>query len=287
MATFFNQATLSYNGNVKSSNVTTGQIIEVLSASKNAVLDNYSLDNDAVFVVSIINNGNTAFNNITVTDNLGSYTPEGSTTDVVPLTYVNDSVNLYVNGIQQTAPTVSDTNPLTIENINVPANSNVIIIYAAKPNQFAPPGTDGNITNRAVISGNNFADITVSETITPNNSANLTISKSLSPTEVEENGEITYTFVIENYGNTASLPTDNVIFRDVFSPVLNSLTATFNGTTLVQGTNYSYDNTTGEFVTLNGQIEVPEAKFTQNAQTGIWSVQPGVSTLIIKGNIQS
>ncbi|MDE5771556.1 MAG: hypothetical protein K2I06_08035 [Ruminococcus sp.] len=287
MATFYNQATLSYNGNVRSSNVTTGQIIEVLSASKNAVQDNYSPDNDVVFVVSIINNGNTAFNNITVTDNLGSYTLAGSTADVVPLTYVVDSVNFYVNGVLQNAPTVSDTNPLTIENINVPANSNALIVYAAKPNQFAPLGTDGSITNRAVVSGNNFADIPVEETITPNNTADLTISKSLSPTEVQENGEVTYTFVIENYGNTASVPADNVIFRDVFSPVLDSLTAVFNGTSWAEGTNYSYDSTTGEFVTLNGQIEVPAAQFTQDAQTGVWSVQPGVSTLVIKGNIQS
>lgn len=287
MATFYNQATLSYNGNVKSSNITTGEIIEVLSAAKNAVRDNYSPDNDSVFAVSIVNNGNTAYNNITVTDNLGSYTLAGSTADVVPLTYVTDSVNLYVNGVLQTAPTVSDTNPLTIENINVPANSNALVIYAARPNQFAPLNTDGSITNRAVISGDNFADIPVSETITPENTANLAISKSLSPTEVQENGEVTYTFVIENYGNTASVAADNVIFRDVFSPVLNSLTATFNGTPWVQGTNYNYDNTTGEFVTLNGQIEVPAAQFTQDLQTGAWSVQPGVSTLVIKGNIQS
>ena len=185
MATFYNQATLSYNGNVKSSNITTGEIIEVLSATKNAVRDNYSPDNDSVFAISIVNNGNTAYNNITVTDNLGSYTLAGSTADVVPLTYVTDSVNLYVNGVLQTAPTVSDTNPLTIENINVPANSNAIVIYAARPNQFAPLNTDGSITNRAVISGNNFADIPVSETITPENTANLAISKSLSPTEVQ------------------------------------------------------------------------------------------------------
>lgn len=287
MATFYNQATLSYNGNVRSSNVTTGQIIEVLSAAKNAVQESYTPDNDVVFAVSIINKGNTAFNNITVSDNLGSYTVSGSNTEVVPLTYTADSVKLYVNGVLQTAPTVSATNPLTIENINIPANSNAILIYAAKPNQFAPLGTDGSITNSAVISGNNFADITATETVAPDNTANLNISKSLSPTEVEENGEVTYTFVIENYGNTASVPADNVIFRDVFSPVLNSLNATFNGTPWTRGTNYNYDNTTGEFVTLDGQIEVPAAQFTQDAQTGAWSVQPGVSTLVINGNIQS
>ena len=34
MATFTNQATLTYNGNVITSNIATGEIIEVLSATK-------------------------------------------------------------------------------------------------------------------------------------------------------------------------------------------------------------------------------------------------------------
>lgn len=185
MATFYNQATLSYNGNVKSSNITTGNIIEVLSADKNAVSGKYSVDNDVVYVISIVNNGNTAYNDIKITDNLGSYTPSEMSPAVVPLTYVPDSVNLYVNGVKQSAPTVSATNPIIIENISVPANSDAVLIYSAKPNQFAPLDTNGSITNNAVISGSNFADIPVSETITPNNSADLTISKSLTPIEVE------------------------------------------------------------------------------------------------------
>ena len=287
MATFYNQATLSYNGNVRSSNITTGNIIEVLSAEKHAVQDTYSADNDVVYVISIVNNGNMAYNGIRITDNLGSYTPSDTAPAVVPLTYVPDSVNLYVDGVKQADPTVSDTNPLTIENISVPAGSNAVVIYSARPNQFAPLSTDGSITNNAVISGNNFTDIPVTDTITPKNSADLTISKSLTPTEVAENGAVTYTFVIQNYGNTASLSTDDIVFRDVFTPVLTSLTATYNGTPWVAGTNYTYDTTTGEFVTTAGQIEVPPATFTQDPQTGAWSVQPSVSTLVIKGNLQS
>ncbi|MDE6034543.1 MAG: hypothetical protein K2G36_01350 [Ruminococcus sp.] len=287
MATFFNQATLSYNGNVRSSNITTGNIIEVLSAEKHAVQDNYSADNDVVYVISIVNNGNMAYNGIRITDNLGSYNPSDTAPAVVPLTYIPDSVNLYVDGVKQADPTVSATNPLTIENISVPAGSDAVVIYSARPNQFAPLDTTGSITNNAVISGNNFADIPVTDTITPKNSADLTISKSLTPTEVEENGAVTYTFVIQNYGNTASLSTDDIVFRDVFTPVLTSLTATYNGTPWVQGTNYTYDTTTGEFVTTAGQIEVPPATFAQDPQTGAWTVQPSVSTLVIKGNLQS
>jgi len=37
MATFFNQATLTYNNNVINSNITSGEIQEVLSITKTAV----------------------------------------------------------------------------------------------------------------------------------------------------------------------------------------------------------------------------------------------------------
>ena len=41
MATFFNQATLTYNNNVTSSNIVSGELLEVLTATKTAVPDSY------------------------------------------------------------------------------------------------------------------------------------------------------------------------------------------------------------------------------------------------------
>ncbi len=41
MATFYNQAPLSYNGNTTTSNITTGELVEVLSAKKHAILPDY------------------------------------------------------------------------------------------------------------------------------------------------------------------------------------------------------------------------------------------------------
>jgi hypothetical protein len=41
MATFTNQATLTYNDTTTSSNIVTGEILEVLSATKTAVVDRY------------------------------------------------------------------------------------------------------------------------------------------------------------------------------------------------------------------------------------------------------
>ena len=287
MATFYNQATLSYNGTVTSSNITTGEILEVLAASKNSVTGSYTSDSEEVFVISLVNNGASCLENITVTDDLGAYQfgPEGTEMTVVPMTYTEGSMSCYVNGILQAAPVVSSLSPLTVTGINVPAGGNTALIYAARTNQFAPLGENASIVNTAVMSGTGFSDVSAAATLVPAEGADLAISKSLSPTAVEENGQVTYTFIIQNFGSTAADVSDNVIFNDIFDPALSNLRAEFNGAVWAAGTNYTYEETTGAFTTLEGQITVPAAQFTQDASTGAWSVQPGVSTLIITGNI--
>lgn len=86
MAVFTNQATLTYNGNVINSNITTGEILEVLSATKTAVVETYSQDSEITYVIQILNSGTTAFTGLTITDDLGSYA--FGTTTLVPLYYV-------------------------------------------------------------------------------------------------------------------------------------------------------------------------------------------------------
>ena len=46
MPAFTNMATLTYNGNTVNSNVVTGQILEVLTVIKTAVLPEYSVGDD-------------------------------------------------------------------------------------------------------------------------------------------------------------------------------------------------------------------------------------------------
>lgn len=285
MATFYNQATLSYNGTVTSSNITAGEIIEVLSAEKYAVTPTYSVNSDLVYIISIINSGSSAVRNITVTDDLGRYDFGEEGGSAVPLTYNEGSASIYVNGVQQSAPSVTSLSPLTITGITVPAGGNVLLVYSAKANRYAPLGADSSITNTAVISGTGLEDITVSETVTADTAIDLAVTKSLSPAEVEENGEVTYTFVIQNYGINEVTSADDVIFADTFTPALSSLTAEFNGSAWTAGTNYSYSETTGLFSSLAGQVTVPPAQFSQDPTTGEWSVQPGISTLVITGNI--
>jgi uncharacterized repeat protein (TIGR01451 family) len=288
MAAFYNQATLSFNGNVLSSNITAGEIVEVLSASVDAVITTYTTDSQNVYVINIINTGSAPVTGLTVTSDLGAYTTGEETQTkitVVPLTYITGTVNYYVNGVEQAAPTVTSASPLTVTGISVPAGGNAAIVYAVSTNQYAPYGTGASITNTVTVSGDGLTDITASAVTTPSAEPVLAISKSLSPTTVEENGSLTYTFIIQNTGGSPATADDDIIFSDTFTPVLNGLTATFNGVQWTESTQYTYDDVTGLFTTASGQITVPAATYTQDETTGAWTVQPGVSTLVITGTI--
>lgn len=283
MATFFNQATLSYNGNTTTSNITTGELIEVLSAAKTAVSNTYEPDDKITYVVSIVNTGTIPYTNLTITDDLGSYTLNTET--LTPLTYVDGSVKYYVNGALQTTPTVTSGPPLVFTGINVPANGNALIVYEAETNAFTPLDTTSTINNTATVSGATIGtDITATETVTAANQAELTISKSISPSTVTENSQVTYTFIIQNTGNTPAAATDNAVVTDTFNPILSDLTVTFNGTAWTSGTDYTY-NTGGTFTSLPGRITVPAATYTQNPTTGEWAINPGISILTITGTI--
>ncbi|MBR5473852.1 MAG: hypothetical protein IKU83_00430 [Lachnospiraceae bacterium] len=283
MATFTNQATLRYNGNVVNSNVTTGELIEVLSAAKTAVIDTYNQGSDITYVINIVNSGSVAFSGISVTDNLGAYTFGLET--LVPLDYVDGSIRYYVNGALQPAPVVAAGPPLVINGLTVPANGVTTVIYVARANQYAPLDLEGIITNTAVIAGGGVAEITVTETVTPDSGVRLTIAKSICPRTVTENGTLTYTFVIENTGNTPALVADNVSIGDVFNPILTDLTVTFNDVVWSEGVEYVYSEATGEFATVVGQITIPAATFVQDAVSGEWLIEPGIGVLTVTGTV--
>ena len=283
MATFFNQATLTYNNTIINSNITTGELEEVLSITKTAVLDTYTPGDEITYVINIRNTGTLAYNDLTITDDLGTYTSGART--LTPLTYEADSTTYFVNGVLQPAPTVTAGPPLTISGINVPAGGVATIIYAAQLNQFAPLDVGDTIVNAATLSGGGITPVSATETITAANEADLTITKSLNPTVVTENGQITYTFVIQNTGNTPVTATDNAIITDTFDPVLSNITVAFNGVSWATPTNYTYNTVTGQFATNAGQITVPAATYTQDPTTGAVIIQPGISTLTVTGTV--
>jgi uncharacterized repeat protein (TIGR01451 family) len=286
MATFFNQATLSYNGGSISSNITSGEIIEVLSATKTAVVDEYVQGDEITYVINIVNAGSTPFTNLTLTDNLGSYDFGTPAITLYPLDYVDGSVKYFADGVLQPTPPVTAGPPLQISGITVPANGVATVAYTVSANEFAPPDEAGIITNVATVDGGGLTTpITATETVSASVSPEFSITKSVSPTTVAENDQVTYTFVIENTGNTAAIATDNVTVTDVFDPSLANITVTYNGAPWSEGTDYTYNEATGLFATVAGKITVPAATFTQDPITGAYATAPGIATVTVTGTI--
>ncbi|MBO5930920.1 MAG: hypothetical protein J6Q70_01635, partial [Clostridia bacterium] len=278
------QAQLSYNNATINSNIAVGEILEILSADKIAVTTTYNAGGDVTYVISAVNSGTTPVGGISVTDNLGAY-PFGEET-LYPLTYKDGSVRLYINGVLQAAPTTVAGPPLVISGITLPANSNIVLVYEATVNSFAPLGEGDSVVNTATVTGNGIATpITATETVTPATEAMLDITKSISPVPVAENGVVTYTFVIRNSGNTPADATANVTLTDTFLPILSDLTVLLNGVALAEGTGYTYSITEGDFATVPGVITVPAATYTQDPVSGVWSVSPGTATLTVTGTV--
>lgn len=283
MASFTNQATLTYNGNSVNSNVVTGNIVEVLDVTKTALVDIYSAGDSVTYIISITNSGAIPYTGLTVTDDLGAYTFGSGT--LTPLNYVDGSVAYYQNGVLQVAPAVAGTAPLTFTGIIVPAGGNAILVYEAEVNEFAPLSPASSVVNTVTVSGGGLSEpITAQETITVTDEAVLSITKGLSPVNVVENGQLTYTFTIQNTGNTEASATDNVVITDVFDPILTDITVTVNGSTLSE-TSYSYDDTTGVFATNAGEITVPAATYTQDPVTGEILITPGVTVVTVTGTV--
>ena len=283
MATFYNQATLSFNGRLTNSNITTGEILEAISVTKTAISSTYGANDGVVYVVNIVNSGAAAITGVSVTDDLGAYTVGGNT--VYPLEYVEGSLRYFINGSPTAAPTVTVGPPLTISGITIPAGANASILYEARTNEFTPLMQGSTVTNTATVSGNGIEPITAEATVFANEDTLLSIAKAISPAVITDNGELTYTFVIQNMGNSPAVATDNVLVTDTFNPILNSISVTYNGAAWSEGASYTYSETTGEFATLPGQITVPAATYTQDAETGVITVTPGVTVITVTGTV--
>ncbi len=281
MAVFFNQASLIYNDVVTNSNIVSGEIIGALNAEKRALSETYQQGDLVTYVISITNSSASAYNNLTITDNLGTFTV--GTNEVRPLDYEEDSLAVYVNGVLTPASADPGGDQLVITGISVPAGGNALVIYQARVNQFAPLADGSQITNAAQISGAGLTTpITVTETITAETAPQLSITKSLTPETVVDNSEITYTLTLQNTGNAAA---EGIIVTDVFDPILSDITVTYNGVPWVSPTNYTYNEATGVFQTTAGQITLPAATFTRDPATGAVTINPSTAVIRITGTI--
>ena len=285
MAQFTNQASISYNGVTANSNIVTGEITQVLTASKTSVSGSYRRGEVLTYAVSITNTGAAPLDGLTVTDNLGAYAVGGTT--ATPLTFTGGSVLYYVNGALQASPAVTAGPPLSISGISVPAGGNALLVYRATVNDYAAPGTGGSIVNTASVSGGGLTEpISASETVTADTSALLSITKALNPTVVAENGQIAYTFTIRNTGAEAVDAAAALVVSDTFDPALKTpISVTLNGDAWPETGNYSYNAASGAFATTAGRVTVPAATYTQDAATGLWTITPGTAVLTVTGTI--
>lgn len=283
MAAFTNFATLTHNGASFVSNTVAGEILETLSVTKTAAAQSYAPGEDVSYVLSLVNSGEAALTGLTVTDDLGGYAFEQNT--VYPLAYKAGSLRYFVNGAPQPEPTVAAGPPLVISGLSIPAGGSVMLVYEAEITAFAPPAAGGSIVNTVTVMGDGVVTpITASATLAAAETAELAVRKALSPAAVEPGGTITYTFTIENSGNTAVAAGENAVLTDDFAPILTGLSAALDGVAWRKAVNYSYDEATGAFATLPGQLAVPAASFTQAAD-GTWLVTPGSVTLTVSGTV--
>ncbi len=284
MAIFSNQATLTVGGVSTNSNIAFGEILEALAVTKTAVEANYTPGSSVTYVVSLRNTGATPLTGLTITDNLGAYTLNGAT--VYPLKTVETDVRLFIAGVPQATPNITAGPPLAVTGVNIPANTDAILVYQAQVNEFANPAAGSVINNTVTVTGGGLAaPITATESITAAAGTRLSIEKSISPAQVVDNDRVTYTFVIRNTGNQAVTAADAAVITDTFLPILTDLAVSFNGAAWTEGTQYTYNVVTGQFATLPGQVVVPAATYAQDPATGAYTVNPGVATLVITGTI--
>ncbi len=284
MATFTNQATLRYNGLTVSSNTVTGQMISPLNLTKTAGEDVYAPGDTVSYVISLVNDGSTTYDDLTLTDDLGGY--EIGTGTAYPLSYVADSVRYFINGVLQSAPTVTPGGPLVISGLSVPAGGNAMLVYETEVTAAAPLTAGSVITNTATVTGDSLTTpLEATAEIAVQTGAELSIVKSLFPATVAENGQLTYTFLIQNHGNEAAEADAGITVSDLFDPILKEITVALDGQPLTLTTDYTYAQATGQFDTVPGIITVPAATYAQTASTGDWIVTPGETTLTVTGTV--
>ena len=279
MAVFTNFATLSYKGGTRNSNTVTGEIMETVSVQKTAVSTGYGAGDTLSYAVSLVNAGPADVSGLTVTDDLDGVM-------LYPLAYVVGTARLIADGALQPAPAVTAGPPLVFTGIAIPAGGSAVLVYEADVTGYAPLAPDSEITNTVTVTGGGVSvPLTASATVGSLDSAELFISKALSPCVVPANGEITYSFELTNTGNTEAGAADEAVVSDNFDPILTNIAVSFNGAAWTRAVQYSYDEATGAFATLPGQITVPAASYTQNAD-GTWTVEPGTATLTVSGTIK-
>ncbi len=289
--TITNRAAVSYTANGENgsavSNLATTTLQGPLAVTKASMESVYRAGSRLTYIVTLENTSSVQLTNVTVTDNLGTYTYTPSETaigvEVTPLTYTGPA-RYYINGTfsQLLTPTVT-AGSLAFTLPTLPANAKGLIVYDVTTNENAPLKTESDITNTvSATAGTVLEPVTAQNTVSADSYADVRIIKAMTPNPVIEGSTITYTFTIYNYGNTEA---SSLVLTDAFSPAPTApLTVAVNGTEL-SADNYTYEN--GLFTLpapTASELSVPAAAFTTSA-SGVVSTTPGSIVITVSGTI--
>jgi len=290
MATIItNQARLNYRyGTTRAtavSNIATTVLNSQLSVSKSSLSGCYRIGQNLTYVLSVSNNSSMATEGITVTDNMGTYTFNG--TNLTPLSFVGPA-QLYINGafVSEITPVINENNIVFSIN-SIPANGNAQIVYLALVNEYARCAIGSQIENTVTVETDCGCPCDIpsesSSTIPVCESADVRMVKTICPNPVVCGGELTYTFVLYNYGNVTAT---DVILTDTFRPTLENITVTVNGAT-VDSDDYDYINGTLTLPAVDSEfnITIPAATCSQNPNTGVVTPTPGSVQVTVSGNL--
>ncbi|MDD3367344.1 MAG: hypothetical protein PHP50_00460 [Lachnospiraceae bacterium] len=283
-----NQATLNYTSGSNNlstiSNTATVTLQGPLEVTKYSLENAYRIGEDITYNVFITNSSANSLTGVTVEDDLGTYAI-GQTTNVTPLTYTGPAKLFINNTFSGTIQGVvsADADSVTFTLGTIAPGSSALLQYQATVNNYA-----GAIVGTSDI--DNIVSVTAAGVTTPiiaTNSipvaayADVTIEKNMSPDPVVDGSTLTYTFVIRNYGTIAAT---NVSLQDIFTTFPNITSVTVDG---VATTEYSYSAGTFLYPSASSGINytIPAATFTQDPATGLYTIVPGTSTVIIQGTI--
>ena len=282
MASFFNQASLSFNGQITNSNITEGELLGRLSVEKTALANSYSQGDTVAYMLTVTNTGGNALSGVSLTDNLGSY--RVGDTSYTPLSYVDGSIMAYINGVAVAAPQITAGTDLVIQAPDIPVDGTLTVIYQTTVTAQAQLGEGAVITN--TVTATVGAETATDEaTITAEGGVNLSIAKAICPPVITEGAEVTYTLIIQNSGATSVTAEDAVILNDVFNPPLSGITVVANGASWTEGNEYTYDEASGAFATTAGAITLPGATYERDPVSGVVTTNPAVLAISISGTI--